>query len=150
MRARMPCALAIGIVLLPFLAAGQAPPRDGASAQPTGTARLRGRVVATDTGTPLRRAQVRAASSTSRTTRLTTTDAEGHYEFAGLPAGRYAIHVTKAGYVGLEFGQRRPFEGGRPLDLADGQIAEQIDFALPRGSVIAGRITDDALRGGLT
>jgi hypothetical protein len=121
MRAHTAGALAIGIVLFPFLPRGR-----------------RGRVVASDTGTPLRRAQVRAASSTSRTTRLTTTNAEGHYEFAGLPADRYAIHVTKAGYVGLEFGPRRPFEGGRPLDLADGQIAEQIDFPPPRGSVIAG------------
>lgn len=146
MRAHTAGALAIGIVLLPFLAAGQAaPPRDGASAQaPTGTGRLRGRVVASDTGTPLRRAQVRAASSAARTTRLTTTDAEGRYEVANLPAGRYTISVNKAGYVGLEFGQRRPFEGGRPLDLTDGQIAERIDFALPRGSVIAGRITDEA------
>ena len=108
MRAHTAGALAVGIVFLPFLAAGQAlPQRDDASAQPpTGTGRLRGRVVASDTGTPLRRAQVRAASSAARTTRLTTTNAEGRYEFAGLPAGRYAIHVTKAGYVGLEFGQR--------------------------------------------
>ena len=86
---------------------------------------------------------MRAVAATIRTTRLTTTDAEGRYEFANLPAARYTISVSKAGYVGLEFGQRRPFEGGRPLDLADAQVVEQIDFALPRGGVIAGRITDD-------
>ncbi len=87
---------------------------------------------------------MRAVAATIRTTRLATTDAEGRYEFVNLPAARYTINVSKAGYVGLEFGQRRPFEGGRPLDLADAQVVEQIDFALPRGAVIAGRITDEA------
>jgi protocatechuate 3,4-dioxygenase beta subunit len=137
-------ALAFGVLLFPTTTFAQAPPRDRAAAEaPAGTARIRGQVVAADTGTPLRRAQVRASSTTIRLTRLTTTDAEGHYEFLNLPAGRYTITVTKAGYVGLEFGQRRPFEGGRPLDLTDAQVAEQMDFALPRGSVIAGRITDE-------
>ena len=145
MRARTPGALAVGILLFPIITFAQAPPRDRAAVEaPTGTGRLRGRVVAADTGSPLRRAQVRAVAATIRTTRLTTTDAEGRYEFANLPAARYTISVSKAGYVGLEFGQRRPFEGGRPLDLADAQVVEQIDFALPRGAVIAGRITDDA------
>ena len=143
MRVRSLGALAFGILLLPITAFAQTP-RDSAAAAPTGTARIRGRVVAADTGAPLRRAQVRANAASIRTSRLTTTDADGRYEFRDLPAGRYTINVTKAGYVGLEFGQRRPFEGGRPLDLADAQLAEQIDFALPRGSVIAGRITDDA------
>jgi hypothetical protein len=139
-------ALMVGVLLVPVIVSSQAtPPRDRPPAEaPTRTARLRGRVVAADTGTPLRRAQVRAAAGAIRTIRLTTTDAEGRYEFANLPSARYTISVSKAGYVGLEFGQRRPFEGGRPLDIADGESVEAIDFALPRGSVIAGRITDDA------
>ena len=41
------------------------------------------------------------------------------------------------------FGQQRPFEQGRPLDLGNGQQADKIDFALPRGGVIAGRVTDE-------
>ena len=152
MRVRSLGALSVGILLTigsaqlklsPTSLRAQAPPRDRAADVPTGTARLRGRVVAADAGTPLRRAQVRAVASAIRTTRLTSTDAEGRYEFSNLPAGRYTIRVNKAGYVGLEFGQHRPFESGRPLDVSDGQIVEQIDFALPRGSVITGRLTDD-------
>ncbi|HEY0284457.1 MAG TPA: carboxypeptidase-like regulatory domain-containing protein, partial [Vicinamibacterales bacterium] len=110
MRARTPGALAVGLLLLSIIALAQSPPRDrNATDAPTGTGRLRGRVVAADTGIPLRRAQVRATSSTIRTIRLTTTDAEGRYEFLNLPAGRYTLNVSKAGYAAIEFGQRRPF-----------------------------------------
>lgn len=149
MRARALGSLAVGIFVFPILTASQtqqppaAPPRDRPVAEvPRGTGRIRGRVVAADGTTPLRRAQVRAVAAAIRTTRLTSTDAEGRYEFVDLPAGRYDISVSKAGYVGLAFGQKRPFDGGRPMDVADAQIADGVDFALPRGSVIAGRITD--------
>jgi hypothetical protein len=44
--------------------------------------------------------------------------------------------VTRNGYVTLQFGQQRPFEPGKPLNLAEGEVAQKIDFALPRGGVI--------------
>lgn len=121
----------------------QMPARDGAAEAPTGTARIRGRVVSADNGTPLRRALVRVSAGELRVNRVVTTDAEGNYEFAELPAGRYNIFVIRSGFVSLQFGQRRPFESGRPLDVANAQIVEKIDFALPRGGVIAGRVTDE-------
>lgn len=122
----------------------QAPPRDGAAAEaPKGTARIRGRVVAADTGAPLRRAQVRLSAAELRVNRSATTDAEGRYEFPELAAGRYNISVSRTGYVSLSFGQQRPFEQGRPLDLASAQEVGKVDFALPRGGVIAGRVTDE-------
>jgi protocatechuate 3,4-dioxygenase beta subunit len=120
------------------------PPRDGATAEvPTGTARIRGRVVAADNGTPLRRAQVRISAAELRVNRSATTDADGRYEFSELPAGRYNVNVSRSGYVSLSFGQQRPFEQGRPLDLGSAQEADKVDFALPRGGVIAGRVTDE-------
>ena len=120
----------------------QMPARDPATPIATGTARIRGRVVAAD-GTPLRRATVRLNAAEVRVNRSATTDADGRYEVANLPAGRYSISVSRNGYVSLQFGQQRPFEPGRPLDLGDGQLMDRIDFALPRGSVIAGRVTDE-------
>ena len=128
----------------PAVPRAQMPMRDGAATEvPTGTARIRGRVIAADTGAPLRRAQVRIAAAELRVNRNATTDAEGIYEFAELPAGRYNIFVTRSGFVSLQFGQRRPFESGRPLDVGHAQSVEKIDFALPRGGVIAGRVTDE-------
>ena len=118
------------------------PPRD--NVQPaTGTARITGRVVSAETGAPIRRAQIRITSRDARTNRDVTTDSDGRFELLTLPAGRYRLYVTKAGYVSLEYGQARPFEAGKPLDIADGQSLEKIDFSLPRGSVITGRVTDE-------
>src|SRR6187402_2004007 len=121
---------------------GGMPPRDNMPA-PTGTARISGRVVAADTGSPIRRAQINVDSREAQFNRSVTTDSEGRYELASLPAGRYRLFVDKAGYVALEYGQARPFEAGKPLDIADGQALDKIDFSLPRGSAITGRITDE-------
>jgi Carboxypeptidase regulatory-like domain len=116
-------------------------PRDDQA--PQGTARITGRVVSTDTGNPLRRAQVRLTATDVRVNRVVSTDNDGKYEFTGLAAARYRLQISKAGFVTLEYGQARPFEAGKPLDIADGQALERIDFSLPRGSVIAGRVTDE-------
>jgi hypothetical protein len=122
----------------------QLPVRDNsATPTPAGTARIRGRVISAETGAPLRRATVRVSSGELRVNRSVNTDAEGRFEVADLAAGRYGVFVTRNGYVSLQFGQRRPFESGRPLEVGDAQTIDKIDFALPRGGVIAGRITDE-------
>lgn len=118
------------------------PSRDNRGPQ-SGTARIRGRVVAAQTGMPLRRAQVMISSTQTQLFRSATTDSEGRFEFAELPAGRFSLSANKAGYVMLQYGQRRPFEAGRPLTVSDGEQVERIDFALTSGSVIVVRVTDD-------
>jgi hypothetical protein len=126
----------------------QAPPRDNQQVK-SGTATLRGRVVAADSGQPLRKAQVRIISTVGPGTgqfpenRLATTDGSGRYEFKELPSGRYTLTATKGSYVSLQYGQLRPFEPGKPLEILDGQMIERIDFALPRGGVITGQIRDE-------
>ena len=118
------------------------PPRDDQPA-PKGTAKISGRVVSADTGNPIRRAQIRLSAAEVRANRVAATDNDGRYEFTDLAAARYRLQISKAGYVTLEYGQARPFESGKLLDLVEGQSLEKIDFNLPRGSVIAGRITDE-------
>ena len=137
---------------------GQTPQPPGAPAQtPTqvsaaATATLRGHVTAGDSGQPLRKAQVRliqiggfqpGATGTGRENRLTTTDADGLYEFKDLPAGRYNLMATRTSYVGVQWGQRTPTEPGKPLEILAGQTVERVDFTLPRGGVITGRIVDE-------
>lgn len=122
------------------------PPRAGGpetGEAPRGTAVIRGVVLAADTGTPIRRAQVRASAPGIRDNRLATTDAQGRFEFKELVAGRYTIGASKGGFVALQYGQRRPSESGTPLDISDGQVADKLVIALPRGSVLSGRVFDE-------
>jgi protocatechuate 3,4-dioxygenase beta subunit len=117
-----------------------APPRADA---PRGTAVLRGQIVAADSGSPIRRAQVRVTSPEARESRVATTDAQGRFEIRELPGGRYNVTASKGGFVSLQFGQRRPSESGTPIELGDGQTIDKLTIALPRGSVLGGRVTDE-------
>lgn len=142
---------AAAVVLSTAIAHAQTPPpppqqpmpRDSRVPEKTGTARLAGRVVAADTGRPLRRAIVRLGSPELREGRSTSTDAEGRWQVKDLPAGRYSIFISKGGYVSLQYGQRRPHEQGKPIELAEGQTIDKLDVSLPRGSVITGRVVDE-------
>jgi len=118
-----------------------APPRD--TSQKTGTARIRGRVVAADTGQPIRKAQVRAFAPDIRENRVTSTDGDGRFELKELPAGRYNLNASKGSFVLLQYGQVRPFAPGKPIELRDGETLEKVDFALPRGGIVTGRVVDE-------
>ena len=108
----------------------------------TGTGQIRGRVLAAETGNPIRRAQVRIMGPDIMP-KTALTDAEGRYEFKDLPAGRFTLSGTKSGFVSVQYGQSRPFESGRPIELMDKQELGNADILMPRGSVIAGRIVDE-------
>jgi hypothetical protein len=103
------------------------------------TASIGGRVTS-NTGGPLRRAEVRATSE-SGLTRMATTDSEGRYLVRDLPAGTFTVHVSKTGFVPLYFGQRRPFERRATIRLEQGGRADA-DVRLLRAGAIAGRIYD--------
>ena len=152
--------LAFALCLLTGIAAAQGPPplppplpppppqspgqpRDSSATQKTGTAKLAGRVTALDTGRPLRRAVVRASGPELRDGKSVSTDAEGRWELRELPAGRLSIQITKGGYVSLSYGQRRPFEAGKPIDVANGASIDKLDVALPRGGAVTGRVVDE-------
>lgn len=109
----------------------------------TGSSVIRGRVIDASTGAPLRKASVRISSPEIRETRSAITDAEGRYEFTELPAGQFSLNVSKAGYIDIGYGQKAPSEMGKPLKLGDKQVVEKIDFSVPRGAVITGRVLDE-------
>jgi protocatechuate 3,4-dioxygenase beta subunit len=110
---------------------------------PPGTSTLRGHVFAADSGQPLRKAQVRMTSGELRENRLATTDVEGRYEFKEVRAGRYTISANKGSYVGLSYGQQRPNDAPKQIAILDNQLVERMDFTLPRGGVMTGRILDE-------
>jgi hypothetical protein len=147
------------LILLAGLAAGvaaqqqpqqprpQQPARDTSARPqdtvPTPTGRLTGRVVAADTGRPIKRARVFINATELQGGRGALTDDAGAFDFTELPAGRYTVTVQKSGFVSLSYGQRRPLQAGTPLQLNDGQQLRNVDFQLPRGSVIGGRVLDE-------
>ena len=53
------------------------------------------------------------------------------------------MQASKGSYVQLQYGQQRPFEPGKPVEVLEAQTVEKVDFALPHGGVITGRILDE-------
>jgi hypothetical protein len=127
----------------------QQPTRDTSAQQnkdkppPTPTGRITGRVLASDNGRPVKRARVFVSAVELPGGRAALTDDQGIFDLTELPAGRYTLSVSKSGFVSLSYGQRRPLQAGTPLQLADGQVLKGVDFRLPRGSAIAGRVLDE-------
>src|SRR6266851_2752054 len=118
-------------------------PAQTKDAVPTPTGRITGRVVASDNGHPVKRARVFVTAAELPGGRGMLTDDSGVFDLPELPAGRYTLTVSKSGFVSLSYGQRRPLQAGTPLQLADGQTLKGIEFQLPRGSVIGGRVLDE-------
>jgi hypothetical protein len=125
---------------------GAPPPRDTSARGPApavGTGVVRGRIVAGDTGLPLRRARVMLNALGGGEPRVTLSDPDGAFSFDALPAGRYQLHGSKARYVDGVLGARRPGTPGRPFELADGQAFDNVVLTLAAAGVITGRVLDD-------
>jgi hypothetical protein len=125
----------------PSVPPSQMPPRDRRPVPRTGTSSLRGRVVDALTGQPLVHAQVRL-NGTGRNTTIVT-DVSGLFAFGGLPGGRYFVWASKPGYIGASFPLAgRTLRAASGLDVADGQVLENVTVPLYRGSAISGRVVD--------
>jgi carboxypeptidase family protein len=145
--------LSFAVLTWASLSFAQAPPAQQPPQQPARdtsaqkaslpTASISGSVVGSDNGRPVKRARILATAPELQGSRAVMTDDSGHFEITALPAGRYTITVSKPGYISLSYGQRRPLQAGTPLQIADGQQIKAIDFSLPRGGAIAGRILDE-------
>lgn len=121
-----------------------APPvRDALQGQGVATeASISGQIVDSDTGVPVRAADVRLEGTGLAQPRFVVTDDSGKYEIRGLSAGRYTITAAKPGYVRLSYGQQRASDSARVIELLDAQKAH-VSFRLPRGGVIVVRVTDE-------
>src|SRR5437773_4824117 len=124
----------------------QQPARDTPAQQkdtpPPPGGRISGGVIA-DNGRPVKRARAFITAAELSGGRGALTDENGIFDFTELPAGRYTLTVSKSGFISLSYGQRRPLQAGTPLQLGDGQQLKGVDFQLPRGSAIAGRVLDE-------
>ena len=126
------------LLSLAAAASAQTPP-------PVKRATIAGTITAADTGKPLRAARVtfRPVAGASGPNASAYTNARGQYLLKDIEPGSYYISASRSGYVGIQYGQRHASESGLAVDVKPGAAVTRIDVALPRGSVIAGRITDD-------
>jgi hypothetical protein len=125
-----------------FGAQQRTPPRD-ATPEKKGTAVIRGKIVNVE-GRPLRRVQLRLSGESIPEGRTASTNGLGGFEISELPAGRYTLSATRAGYLGMSYGQSRPGEPGRPIELVDGQTLANADLVLPHTALISGHVFDEA------
>ena len=133
--------LSLSAVAIARPALAQSGPQDP---QPTGSARILGRVVSRDNGSPVRRAHVSLEGlpadmqstdpKRAHIQRDVETDDNGAFDFARIPAGSYRISVPATnGFLALA--------RAREAIVGDGQALE-VAIRLERTGAIAGRITD--------
>lgn len=109
------------------------------------TATIAGTVTAADTAKPLRGASVTFRPVAGDRGPMTSafTNSRGQYLLKDVEPGSYYISASRAGYLGIQYGQRHASENGLAVEVKPGAAVTRIDVALPRGSVMTGRITDD-------
>jgi hypothetical protein len=66
------------------------------------------------------------------------TDANGVYRITRVPAGQYFINALAPGFF---IPKESPGGMGKAISISDGEVIENINFALKPGSVITGRAT---------
>jgi hypothetical protein len=109
--------------------------------QPAQSAVVRGRVIASDTGAPVRSATVRLTGAGVAASFLLTTDLEGRFEIRDIPAGQFSLQVAKTGFSTAFFGPT-----GRTTAVFEIKAGQEIalpDLRLARAGVIVGRVVDE-------
>lgn len=127
---------------------GPAPPSIAAAeVKPEDLCGIEGKVVNAATGAPVKKANLimrRAEVSPGSypTSYTTVTDDAGKFGMRDLEPGRYRLHLSRNGFVSMEYGAKRPTRPGTTLTLASGQRMTSVDFKMTPHSIITGRVVD--------
>lgn len=152
---RIVVAIVVAVVSVwshPALAQGVAPfsPPQPVERAPAGTGTVRGRVVS-DGGQALGNATLRLIVAPGSPpvgpftpfTATASSDADGRFEFAGVPVGTFTVSAEKSGYYNTYEGEDAAARGAslqRMRPLAAGQTIDDVVVSLSRAGVITGKV----------
>ncbi|HET9373078.1 MAG TPA: carboxypeptidase regulatory-like domain-containing protein [Vicinamibacterales bacterium] len=71
--------------------------------------------------------------------RMTSTDADGRFTFADLPAGRYMLTAARSGYVRGAYGSLRPGGSGSSIAVS-ASTTTSVTMRLVRSAIISGAV----------
>ena len=125
------------LVLYSFGAAAQTPDK-GPTASISGRVTIDGKGVAGITVT----ATTRSSPLDHRTVAKATTDDDGNYQLTGLAVGQFTIMPIAKAFVESTNTSGAFQQARESITVNDGETITKINFALVRGGVITGRITD--------
>lgn len=115
-----------------------------AAQTPPTAAAIAGVVIDGGTRQAIRRAVVTLSTvETHPQDAVAWTDATGRFAFGYLPAGRYEIRVTKTGYQAAAYGSDSPRRPPGVIQLAAGEIRNDLVFRLQVMSTVTGTVTDE-------
>ncbi len=151
---------AVWLAIVCSLFGQQLPPRDtpgpATMAKERGTAVVRGRVVDRETGAPIARAVVILVRMSGRDAphrRYVRSAEDGRFEFTALVAGSYHLgaltgderptHLPQLVGTSAPSPRRAPTVPATTLDIADGDMRDDIHLALSRALVIAGVVLNE-------
>jgi len=92
--------LSVGLLVALHAAPVRIPQQVRDASQQGNTGRLSGRIVARDTGRPVRGALVYVRNQTTPSaSQGFATDVDGHYQARDLPPGKYTVRAEKTGFM---------------------------------------------------
>lgn len=105
--------------------------------------KIAGTVVNAVTGAALARAKVSVADTRARMRRIETVTGEGgHFEFAGLPAGKYALEGSRSGYITAGYEQHEQYSTA--IVTGPEFATEMLVLRLMPMAMITGHVLDEA------